>query len=60
VASALKGRDRAVALFEMREVRGTFELTREELDVDELAAYYPRRARTISEEFEALSDPTLD
>lgn len=51
VASALKGRDKGVKLYEMHEVRGTFELRRSELEVGELGAHYPRRANAVFEEF---------
>lgn len=54
VARALQGRDKSVKLFEMHEVRGTFRLRRRELDQDELAVYYPRRALAITEEFDVL------
>ena len=54
VASALSGRVKPVQFYEMIEVRGTFELRRSELDVDELSAAYPRRALSIFEEFDAL------
>jgi hypothetical protein len=54
VTTALAGRDRPVKLYEMREVHGTFELKREEVDVDELGRSYPRRARSMMEDFGAL------
>lgn len=57
VASALKGRDKEVTLYEMHEVRGTFELRKSELDVNELAVYYPRRARSVREMFEPYGEP---
>ncbi|RQZ34380.1 DUF2971 domain-containing protein [Burkholderia sp. Bp9090] len=56
VARALSGRDKEVRLYEMHEVRGTFELTRSEVDVGELSAYYPRRAQTIFEEFAPFTE----
>ncbi|WP_031357907.1 DUF2971 domain-containing protein [Caballeronia sordidicola] len=59
VASALKGREKPVELFEMHEVRGTFELQRSEVNVDELSVYYPRRALSAFEGFEFL-DPEGD
>ncbi|ANB72625.1 hypothetical protein AYM40_09785 [Paraburkholderia phytofirmans OLGA172] len=52
VAAALNGRDKTVELYQMSEVRGTFNLGRSELDVSELGATYPRRALTVSEDFE--------
>lgn len=52
VASALNGRAKPVQLYEMHEVRGTFELRRSELDVEELSVAYPRRALSIFEEFD--------
>jgi len=48
--------DKEVKLYETHEVRGTFELTRSEVDVGELSAYYPRRAQTIFEEFAPLTE----
>jgi len=42
----------------MREVRGTFKLKRFPLDVDELARYYPRRARALLEAFDEVEVPT--
>ncbi|WP_423194596.1 DUF2971 domain-containing protein [Cupriavidus sp. H18C2] len=56
VASTLKGRDKEVKLYLMHEVRGTFELRRSELEVGELAAYYPRRANSVFEEFAPYAD----
>ena len=52
VASALKGRDKEVKLYEMHERRGTFQLDRNELDVGELSVYYPRRALSDMEGFD--------
>lgn len=40
----------------MHEVRGTFELRRSELDVHELSVAYPRRALSIFEGFDTLTD----
>jgi len=56
VVSALNGRARPVQFYEMNEVRGTFDLRRSELDVDELSVTYPRRALSIFEEFDTLPE----
>ncbi|WP_186224375.1 DUF2971 domain-containing protein [Burkholderia gladioli] len=56
VASALKERDRPVQLYEIHEVPGTFDLRRSELNVNELSVTYPRRALSIFEEFDTLSE----
>lgn len=54
IAKALENRDRLVKFFEMREVRGTFKLKKMPLDLNELSASMPRRARSIYEAFEKL------
>jgi hypothetical protein len=54
VVSALSGRAKPIQFYEMNEVRGTFELRRSELDVDELSVTYPRRALSIFEGFDVL------
>ncbi|MFX1767828.1 DUF2971 domain-containing protein [Paraburkholderia sp. A1RI-2L] len=51
VARALDRREKAVRLYKTHEVHGTFELTRSELNVNELSATYPRRALSIHEIF---------
>lgn len=56
VAKALAGRGRAVRLYEMSEVRGTFKLVRRPVDEDELGATLPIRARSALEGFEAIPD----
>jgi len=58
VARAMDERQTRVRLYEMREVRGTFKLKRFPLDVDELARYYPRRARALLEAFDEVEVPT--
>jgi len=58
VASALRGRDKDVALFEMHELRGTFNLGRSALEIEELAASYPRRAKSVLEEFAPYAVPS--
>ena len=52
---ALKGREKPVELFEIQEMRGTFELQRRKVDTDELSVYYPRRALSSFEGFEVLA-----
>lgn len=54
VVKALERRRRPVNFFEMREVRGTFGLRRDALDIDELGAFLPRRARDAWEALEGL------
>jgi len=56
VVSALSGRERPLQFYEMHEVRGTFDLRRCELDLDELSVSYPRRALSIFEGFEVLPE----
>lgn len=56
VASALEGRARPVKLYQMQEVAGTFGLKRAKVDLDELSVYYPRRALSAGEGFEAIED----
>lgn len=55
VVRALEDRGRPVRYYEMREVRGTFQLRKFALNTDELAASLPRRSRSIIEAFEVLS-----
>lgn len=56
VSSALKGRAIPVQLYEIRELRGTFDLERRELDVDDLLATYPRHALSIRHDFDTQLD----
>ncbi len=56
IAKSLEGRQRPVQFYEMHEDEGTFNLLRRPLDVDELAANLPRRARQYVEMFDQLSE----
>lgn len=51
VVKALEGRDKPVNLYEMRETHGTFTLKRYSVNDQELAVYYPNRARSVLESF---------
>ncbi len=56
VVKALEDRDRLVKFYEMREVRGTFELKKYALnDNDELFVHFPKRSLSIFEAFEDLA-----
>lgn len=56
IAKALAGRDKEVRLYEVYAMRGTFRLARRRLDVEELSVYYPRRALSVAETFDAIDD----
>ena len=59
VMKALKGRERPVKFFEMREVSGTFKLNKCALSYDdERFVHFPRRSPSIHEMFEPL--PTAE
>ncbi|QYX56532.1 DUF2971 domain-containing protein [Roseovarius sp. SCSIO 43702] len=51
---ALDDRQRPIQFYEMREQRGTFKLRKCRMDVDELEAHFPRRARSYIEAFDDL------
>lgn len=53
VVQALSGRETPVCFFTMSEVRGSFNLIRSELDIDEISAELPRVATSLTEEFGA-------
>jgi hypothetical protein len=59
VVKALDGRDRPVKFFQMHEIEGSFDLARRELDIEDLMTQ-PRRALTLSEEFEDLTQKVFD
>ncbi|MDI4237759.1 DUF2971 domain-containing protein [Bradyrhizobium sp. Arg237L] len=52
VVRALEDRCRPIRFYEMRDLRGTFHLKKCVLDTDELCAFFPRRWRSIFEEFD--------
>ncbi|EPC00370.1 hypothetical protein L861_13940 [Litchfieldella anticariensis FP35 = DSM 16096] len=54
VIKMLSGRQKDVHFYEMRPKRGSFEIIKCEIDADELLVHYPRRARTILEEFSSV------
>lgn len=56
VIQALAKRDRPVQFFEIREQRDTFILAKRSVDIDELAAFLPRRCRSLDGVFDDLSD----
>jgi hypothetical protein len=61
VVEALEARHRQVRFYEIREQVGRFTLAKRALETDELAASYPRRARSIQEAFPDMEDlPQLD
>jgi len=55
VVSALDNRRRGVRFYEMREVRGTFNLKKCPLDDGEMRVYFPRRSRDVHEAFEPVT-----
>jgi hypothetical protein len=55
VITALDGRRRPVRFYEMRDIRGTFNLKKCPLDEGEMRAFFPRRSRDIHEEFESVA-----
>lgn len=54
IFKALNDRQRPIQFYEMREQRGTFKLRKCRMDVDELEAHFPRRARSYVEAFADL------
>jgi len=54
--SALDGRRRSVRFYEMRELRGTFNLKKCPLEDGEMRAWFPRRSRDIYEAFKSVSE----
>jgi hypothetical protein len=52
IVKGLEDRTRPVGFYEMREVRGTFNLKKYLLDDGEMRAWFPRRARSAREEFD--------
>jgi hypothetical protein len=55
VVKALEGRTRAIKYYEMREVAGTFELEKCELDIDEELSIWPHRSLSDTEAFERMA-----
>ncbi|MCF6287859.1 MAG: DUF2971 domain-containing protein [Proteobacteria bacterium] len=51
VVNALKGRDNKTKFFTMYEIRGSYKLDRDPVDVDDLGAYLPNTARSGIEIF---------
>ena len=54
VVKALEGRERPVEFYELYETRHGFDLRVEPLNLGELCAYFPRRYRSVLEDFEVL------
>ena len=54
VVKALDGRQGTIKFFQMREINGTFGLTKAELDIDEALATWPRRFLTTTEGLESF------
>ncbi len=52
VVAALRDRSKPVKFYEIQEVYGTFKLKRRLVNVDEMEASYPRRARDLYEDFD--------
>ena len=52
VLKALAGRAQKIDLYEIRETPGSFKLNRYKLDEAELATSYPRRSRSVIEDFD--------
>lgn len=61
VIRSLEERDgKAAAFYEIRATAGTFRLKRYRVDVDELRRSYPRRARSVLEDFDAFDSLDFD
>ncbi len=51
VLKALEGRQKEVDFFEIKQHNGKFELTKNKLEIVELEAHFPKRARSVYEAF---------
>lgn len=56
IVKGLEDRAKPVRFYEMREDRGTFNLKKILLDDSEMRAWFPRRARSIREAFDTVSE----
>jgi hypothetical protein len=57
IIKALEDRGKPIFFYEMREVSGTFNLKKCPLDEGEMRAHFPRRSRSIRDEFETVVLP---